>query len=70
MENKEFREWAHWFADWMADYYATIEERPVKSQVKPGDILSQLPDMPPGEGENMGRIFADFQNIILPGITH
>jgi aromatic-L-amino-acid decarboxylase len=70
MEINEFREWAHRFADWMADYYETIEDRPVKSQVKPGEILAQLPSKAPSEAEEMSVIFADFQNIILPGITH
>jgi len=70
METKEFREWAHRFADWMADYYETIEERPVKSQVKPGEILSQLPVNAPIDEEDMAKIFADFQHIILPGMTH
>ncbi len=70
MEIKEFREWAHRFADWMADYYELVETLPVKSPVKPGEILSQLPLMPPQTGEEMAAIFNDFQQIILPGITH
>jgi len=70
MENDSFREWAHRLADWMADYYSTIEQLPVKSSVKPGEILGQLPDLPPVEGESMDRLFHDFSRIILPGITH
>jgi aromatic-L-amino-acid/L-tryptophan decarboxylase len=70
MEKKEFRIWAHRFVDWMADYYETIEEYPVKSRVLPGDILSSLPEKPPAEGEDMADIFSDFQKLILPGITH
>jgi len=70
MDTKQFREWAHRFADWMADYYEGIEDRPVKSQVKPGEILSKLPELPPVRGDKMEEVFADFQQIILPGITH
>lgn len=70
MTNKDFRKSAHEFVDWMADYMENIEQFPVKSQVKPGDIKSQLPDSPPQEGESMKDIFSDFKNIILPGITH
>ncbi len=70
METGEFRIWAHRFADWMADYYEQVDQFPVKSQVKPGEILAQLPELPPREGEEMGQIFSDFQQIILPGITH
>jgi aromatic-L-amino-acid decarboxylase len=70
MNLEEFRKYAHQFADWMADYYENIEKYPVKSQVKPGKILNKLPDLPPVRGESMDQIFTDFQNIILPGITH
>jgi len=70
METGEFRSWAHRFADWMADYYETIEERPVKSQVNPGDILARLPEKPPLEREEMDRILSDVDQIIMPGMTH
>jgi len=70
MNNTEFREWAHRLADRMADYYEHIEEYPVKSKVKPGEILAQLPDSPPAESEDMTQIMSDFESIIMPGITH
>lgn len=67
---EEFRKYAHQLADWMADYYREIETYPVKSNVKPGDIFNNLPDMPPSDGESMDKILMDFQFGILPGITH
>lgn len=67
---EEFRKYAHQLADWMADYFKDIENYPVKSNVKPGDIFNSLPDMPPFEGESMDKILMDFQFGILPGITH
>ena len=70
MNNDEFREWAHRLADRMADYYEDIETYPVKSNVKPGDILKQLPELPPANGEDMALIVSDFEQIIMPGITH
>ena len=70
MDNAEFRVWAHRIADRMADYYENIEEYPVKSNVKPGEILSQLPVSPPAESEDMTQIMRDFESIIMPGITH
>jgi len=70
MNNTEFREWAHRLADRMADYYENIEKYPVKSIVKPGDILAQLPSSPPSESEDMTQIMNDFESIIMPGITH
>ena len=54
----------------MADYLEKVEKLPVKSPVKPGEIFNQIPDSPPAGGEPMDRIFQDFQQIILPGMTH
>lgn len=70
METGEFREWAHRFADWMADYYDNIEKLPVKSQALPGSIAAGLPLSPPSGGESMEQIFDDFRKIIIPGISH
>ncbi|NTW25584.1 MAG: aminotransferase class V-fold PLP-dependent enzyme [Lentimicrobium sp.] len=66
----EFRAEAHKMADFIADYFEQIENYPVKSQVKPGEILNQLPLLPPGSSESMSAIMADFEKIIMPGITH
>jgi aromatic-L-amino-acid decarboxylase len=70
MDFETFRKQAHRFSDWMTDYLETVEDRPVRSQVRPGDLLKKLPASPPGEGESMDAIFADFENLILPGVTH
>ena len=70
INSKEFRKYAHEFVDWMADYLESVEKYPVKSQVKPGDIYRKIPDSPPEEGESMDEIFKDFQDIIVPGMTH
>lgn len=70
MDTKEFRELAHTFVDWMADYLENIDQYPVKSQVNPGDIISQLPGTAPNQGESISTIFEDFKQIIMPGITH
>ncbi len=67
---EEFRKHAHQLVDWIADYYQQIEKYPVKSQVNPGDIIGQLPDHAPQEGTSFEEIFKDFQQVILPGITH
>jgi len=68
--SKEFREQGHKMIDYLADYFENIEQYPVKSQVSPGEVYNQLPDNPPAEAENMDRIMSDFQQIIMPGITH
>ncbi|MCH7490943.1 MAG: aspartate aminotransferase family protein, partial [Gemmatimonadetes bacterium] len=70
MESNDFRRHAHEMVDWMADYLDGVERFPVKSRVEPGQIAAQLPAGPPLEGEPMDRIWADFQAIALPGMTH
>jgi aromatic-L-amino-acid decarboxylase len=70
MDKDEFKKFGYRFVDWVADYMTDITEYPVLSQVKPGEIRSQLPTQPPVQGESLEKVFEDFQNIILPGITH
>ncbi len=70
MEFDEFREQGHKLVDWMADYLESVEQNPVRAQVNPGDITKQLPGCPPDQPESFDAIFHDFQNVILPGMTH
>jgi aromatic-L-amino-acid decarboxylase len=70
MDVKEFRNRGHELIDWMADYFENIEQYPVKSRVAPKEIIRQLPESPPEHGEPFEVIFKDFQEIIVPGITH
>jgi aromatic-L-amino-acid decarboxylase len=70
MDKESFRQFGYGFVDWVVDYFDRIEELPVKSPLKPGDIRKKLPDKPPIQGEPMDRIFKDFKEIIVPGITH
>jgi aromatic-L-amino-acid decarboxylase len=65
-----FRNEAHKMVDWIANYYANIEKYPVKANIKPGSVFNSIPDSAPSEPEDMKQIFADFENIIMPGITH
>ncbi|MGB7297538.1 MAG: pyridoxal-dependent decarboxylase [Candidatus Aminicenantales bacterium] len=70
MENRDFREFGHRVVDWVADYLENVEKYAVLSAVKPGEIKARLPLGPPAQGEPMESILADFEDIILPGITH
>lgn len=70
MDNKDFRRHAHDMVDWMASYLETVETRPVRAQVQPGDIAAQLPTAAPDAGEDMTDIMADFEKIVVPGITN
>ncbi|MBN1416581.1 MAG: aminotransferase class I/II-fold pyridoxal phosphate-dependent enzyme [Bacteroidales bacterium] len=70
MAFEEFRSEAHKLVDWIADYYKNADNYPVNSQVAPGDIASRLPVSPPDDADAFQEVFADVENIIIPGITH
>ena len=70
MTPEEFRKHAHELVEWMAGYMENIEDYPVKSPVRPGDIFSRIPDNPPVEPEPFEAFFRDFKEIIMPGMTH
>ncbi|MBW4709972.1 aspartate aminotransferase family protein [Roseobacter sp. YSTF-M11] len=66
----DFAQWGARISDWAAEYHKTIRDRPVRAQTQPGDIASLLPDMPPESAEEMEAIMADFERVVMPGITH
>ena len=71
MSEADFRQHGKELIDWVADYlYGGVEEYPVLSRVKPGEIRSQLPDEPPARGEPFAQITRDLDEIVLPGLTH
>lgn len=70
MDLKQFRENAHRLADWMADYLETLEQRRVSPETKPGDVRRALPSTAPERAEPFDRVMADFERIVLPGMTH
>ena len=70
MTSDEFRKHAHELVEWMARYMENVESYPVKSSVKPGKIFSQIPDAPPAVPQPFSELMNDFEEIIMPGITH
>jgi len=70
MSAEDFRRFGHEVIDWISDYLEHVGERPVLSQVKPGELVSQLPSSPPAQGEAMETILADIDRLIPPALTH
>ena len=55
---------------WIEEYFAYPQRYGVFPRVQPGEIESALPEAAPEYAEPFERIFADFERVIVPGITH
>jgi aromatic-L-amino-acid decarboxylase len=70
MDPSEFRRHGYALVDWVADYLANVEQYPVLSRVKPGQVRDALPASAPERGEPFETIFSDFERVIVPALTH
>lgn len=70
MKWDEFAHWGKHIAEWSAAYHKNLRDRPVRAQTAVGEIAAQLPKKPPESAEFMDAIMADFERIVMPGITH
>jgi aromatic-L-amino-acid decarboxylase len=70
MTPEEFRRFGHQVVDWIADYRATVGDRPVMARTAPGEIRSALPSAPPSGAEPFEAVMRDLDAIIMPGISH
>ena len=55
---------------WIDRYLSHVREYPVLSRVTPGAVAHALPEAAPEQAEPFERIMADFERIVIPGITH
>lgn len=70
MNSDEFRRHGHALVDWIAEYLEHSEKYPVLARVRPGEIASALPTHAPEQGEPFEAIMADFERVLVPGLTH
>ncbi|KAL3137675.1 hypothetical protein ABBQ38_004950 [Trebouxia sp. C0009 RCD-2024] len=70
MSLEEFRKRAHETVDYICDYYARVDDLPVRSPVEPGYLHEQLPKEAPQQGETWEAIMEDVNKCIVPGLTH
>jgi hypothetical protein len=66
----EFRRAGHQLINWIAEYWENPERFPVLSRSRPGDITRALPTAAPDQPESLDTMLRDFEQIILPGVTH
>ncbi len=70
MSAEDFRLHGYALVDWIAEYVASLEERPVRSEVRPGDVRRALPDHAPEQPEPFEALLGDVDTVVLPGVTH
>ena len=70
MNCDDLREWSRRAADWAHDYHAGLRDRRVRAPLTPWAIADQLPLAPPETPDPIATIFADFERIVPPGMTH
>ncbi|GJQ30754.1 MAG: pyridoxal-dependent decarboxylase [Phycisphaerae bacterium] len=71
LDRDELRAGIDHAAAWVEAYWEKVASLPVRSRVKPGDVLRALPEHPPTTGEaDWGAIDRDLDAIVLPGLTH
>jgi len=69
LNSDEFRKAGYRIIDWIADYRAGIEARPVMAKTAPGEIKAMLPASPPQQPESFDAILADLDRVVMPGVT-
>nr|WP_042188809.1 pyridoxal-dependent decarboxylase [Kibdelosporangium sp. MJ126-NF4]CEL18474.1 Aromatic-L-amino-acid decarboxylase [Kibdelosporangium sp. MJ126-NF4]CTQ97958.1 Aromatic-L-amino-acid decarboxylase (EC 4.1.1.28) [Kibdelosporangium sp. MJ126-NF4] len=69
MTPEEFRAAAHELVDWIADHRTSLPDRPVQSQVKPGEVAASLPSAAPQAPESFDKVLDDLDTIVVPGLT-
>jgi len=70
MSADEFRRHGHAMVEWIARFMEDPGRYPVLARVAPGDIRDALPAGAPETAEAFDAIMADFDRILMPGMTH
>ncbi len=65
-----FREVGYRTIDLIAEYYDTIDERPVYVQADPDDVVDTFDESLPEEGEHPSSILDTVENEVIPKATH
>lgn len=70
MKKNEFIKYGYMIIDRIAEYLSENEKYPVRSQIQPGDVKKLIPKDAPNESQDFDELLNDFENIIMPGLTH
>ena len=70
MPPEEFEAHGRRILEWISEYLGSPGEYPVLAAVRPGDVRASLAPTPSREGEPFERILRDFDERVVPGLTH
>jgi aromatic-L-amino-acid decarboxylase len=70
MPPEQLREFGARVMEWAARYSGQVGDYPVLARVAPGEVAAALPAAAPEEGAGMDEILRDFEETIIPGLTH
>ena len=70
LKREDFSQHAAEVVSWIDNYFKNIENYPVKSQVRPGEVYEKIPPEGPEGPETLQEILEDLSKTIMPGITH
>ncbi len=70
MTPEEFRSAGHEIIDWIADFRGGIEQLPVRSRAKPGDVSARLAAEAGATRDPLRDLLNDLDSIIVPASTH
>ncbi|KAK0393831.1 hypothetical protein QR680_000421 [Steinernema hermaphroditum] len=70
MDPTEFRRRGKELVDYIADYMENIHKRRVVPSIEPGYLRELIPEEAPQQKEGYEKVMQDFENYIMPGITH
>jgi aromatic-L-amino-acid/L-tryptophan decarboxylase len=70
MDPEAFRAAGHQVVDLIADYLASVEERPVLPRVEPGSLRRLFDPAPPEQPEPIEAILEDYRRLVEPNATH
>jgi aromatic-L-amino-acid/L-tryptophan decarboxylase len=65
MSAEEFRQMGHLVVDWLADYRSNVASQPVTCSTQPGDLLAQLPTVPPEQPEGFEAVLRDLDQQVM-----
>lgn len=70
MSSAEFRRRGRQMVDYIADYMENVHTRRVVPSIEPGYLRELIPLIPPNQPEDFDKVMQDFENYIMPGVTH